>query len=234
MLTTTTNCLFEDNLRPLQLPHAPSAPCVADSIPSKPQYRIHPPAKMHLLLRTLPIRSSLSSCPISRSIQGTTNTSIANLFPSYSLRSMHTHIPHSHTRTAYARSRNNSRPLAVALGLGSLPFLAPGRPTWLDASSAFGTDSDAFSSSAANGKNVPIIKDGKLNQAAVQQISFGAVLGLGLGVLFSMFSRMLVLLLGLGIVVWQVSHIDQSFAEVPFERTVAISQNMTTGLLTRT
>lgn len=63
------------------------------------------------------------------------------------------------------------------------------------------------SSSGSNGakKNVPVLKGGKLNPDAVKQISFGGMLGLGLGVLFSMLSRMLVLVLGIGVVVWQVS-----------------------------
>jgi hypothetical protein len=52
---------------------------------------------------------------------------------------------------------------------------------------------------------VPVVSDGKLNPAAVKQISFGAIMGLGCGVLLSMLSRMLVLVLGIGIVVWQVS-----------------------------
>lgn len=50
-----------------------------------------------------------------------------------------------------------------------------------------------------------MFKNDKLNPDAVKQISFGGILGLGLGVLFSMFSRMLVLLVGVGIVFWQVS-----------------------------
>lgn len=54
---------------------------------------------------------------------------------------------------------------------------------------------------------VPLSKDGgrNLNPAAIRQISFGAIVGLGLGVVVSAFSRMLVLVFGLGIVVAQVS-----------------------------
>lgn len=111
----------------------------------------------------------------------------------------HTHIPHG--------SRRNNKPLAVALGLGSIPFLTPSRTTFND---TFGTGPDisGFSSSAGSSgakKNVPVMKGGKLNPDAIKQISFGGILGLGLGVLFSMLSRMLVLLLGVGVVVWQVS-----------------------------
>jgi hypothetical protein len=115
------------------------------------------------------------------------------------MRSMHTHS-HKHA------SQKNRKPLAVALGLASIPFLTPGRPTHNDTSPA-PSDSALFSSSPGSNakKSTPVFNDGGLNPAAVKQISFGSVLGLGLGVLFSMFSRMLVLLVGVGIVVWQVS-----------------------------
>lgn len=65
-----------------------------------------------------------------------------------------------------------------------------------------------FSSSAySHGRDakVPLSKDGgrSLNPAAIRQISFGGLLGLGLGVIVSAFSKMLVLLLGVGIVASQ-------------------------------
>ena len=49
-------------------------------------------------------------------------------------------------------------------------------------------------------------KDGgrSLNPRAVRQISMGSLMGLGLGVVVSAFSKMLVLFAGLGLVVWQV------------------------------
>ena len=111
-----------------------------------------------------------------------------------------------HTNVLRQARPNSRRPLAIALGLGSLPFLAPGRPISND---SFGTaDAAPFSSSAATGakKDVPVTKGGRLNPAAVRQISFGGLLGLGLGVLFSALSRMLVLVIGLSVVVWQVSY----------------------------
>lgn len=52
----------------------------------------------------------------------------------------------------------------------------------------------------------PLTTDGgrTLNPRAIKQISMGSIVGLGLGVLVSAFSKMLVLVLGLGIVVTQV------------------------------
>lgn len=66
---------------------------------------------------------------------------------------------------------------------------------------------DAAPYSHGRDAKVPISKDGgrSLNPAAIRQISFGAVVGLGLGVVVSAFSRMLVLVFGLGVVVAQVS-----------------------------
>ena len=83
-----------------------------------------------------------------------------------------------------------------------------------------------FSSGYSHGKDakVPLSKDGgrSLNPAAVKQISMGTILGLGLGVLVSAFSKMLVLLVGVGIVVTQVSlhpihaH-DTSWRRIPLD-----------------
>lgn len=104
--------------------------------------------------------------------------------------------------------RRTARPLTVALGL-TLPFIAASRPTLNDSSPGLVSPSGeaSFSSSASVGgkKDVPVFKDGNLNPAAVKQISLGGMLGLGAGVLLSMLSRVLVLALGVGIVVWQVS-----------------------------
>lgn len=77
-----------------------------------------------------------------------------------------------------------------------------------------------FSTSAfSHGRDakVPLSKDGgrTLNPAAIRQISFGSIVGLGLGVLVSAFSKMLVLVLGVGIVVSQV-RARRSFSESCF------------------
>lgn len=161
---------------------------------------------MNLLFRpTNPFRLSTPFNTISILSKPTHHTSstMRNLTPSRTIHA-HTHI-HRHSTSQAGR-----RPLtAVALGLGgAIPFFAQGRPTWNDVSPAALSDSAVFSSSAGNNgtkKNVPVLKGGKLNPDAVKQISFGGMLGLGLGVLFSMLSRMLVLVLGIGVVVWQVS-----------------------------
>ena len=106
--------------------------------------------------------------------------------------------------------RRTARPLTVALGV-ALPFVAASRPTLNDSSPALGEA--GFSSSAPDlggKKDVPVFKNGNLNPAAVKQISLGGMLGLGAGVLLSMLSRVLVLAVGVGIVVWQVSDFRSS------------------------
>ncbi|KIV76900.1 hypothetical protein PV11_08750 [Exophiala sideris] len=94
------------------------------------------------------------------------------------------------------------RPMLVAFGLSlSLPFFQSRSVIRLDTSptAEFSTTSYTHSRDAKK----PVLKEGKLNPAAVKQISFGAILGLGAGLLLSAFSRSLTLLIGLGIVVSQ-------------------------------
>ena len=150
---------------------------------------------MLLLRATSPLRSSLF----------TTCTPILLSRP----------LSHTATRTLPRPTsllfRRTARPLVVALGL-SLPFLTPSRPTLHDSSPAAALDGAGFSSSAGVGgkKDVPVFKDGSLNPSAIKQISLGGMLGLAAGVVLSMFSRMLVLLLGVGIVLQQVSSLRWS------------------------
>ena len=104
-------------------------------------------------------------------------------------------------RTAAIRSTpflTRARPALIAFGI-SLPFLHQRRVTRLDVSPAYSTGY-----SHSKDAKVPVTKDGRLNPAAVKQISLGGILGLGAGVLLSAFSRSLTLLVGVGIVVWQV------------------------------
>lgn len=81
--------------------------------------------------------------------------------------------------------------------------------------------SDFSSSAYSHGKDakVPLSKDGgrSLNPAAIKQISYGGILGLGLGILVSAFSKMLVLVLGLGIVATQMAA-RRGFNVLPAER----------------
>ncbi|ETN40577.1 uncharacterized protein HMPREF1541_04854 [Cyphellophora europaea CBS 101466] len=159
--------------------------------------------------------------------------SLASTSPTVLLtRQLSSPVSKSTTRTLRVPSlfRHPARPLAVAFGL-SLPFLAPSRPTLNDSSlgpaqlpslSGQGESSSPFSSSAPDAatggkKDVPVFKDGSLNPAAVKQISLGGMLGLGAGVLLSMFSRMLVLVLGVGIVVWQYAA-RKGYNIIPVER----------------
>ena len=93
------------------------------------------------------------------------------------------------------------RPLLVAFGL-SLPFLQPRPVTYCDVSPAADFSSSGYSHS--KDAKTPLAREGRLNPAAIKQISLGSILGLGAGVLLSAFSRSLTLLVGLGIVVWQV------------------------------
>ena len=103
-----------------------------------------------------------------------------------------------------------TRPLLVAFGL-SIPFFSQPRTTHrFDTSPSYSTSPPAYTPHA----KTPLTKDGStLNPAAVKQISLGSILGLGCGVLLSAFSRSLTLLLGVGIVVWQVSTAREGRAE---------------------
>jgi hypothetical protein len=105
-------------------------------------------------------------------------------------------------RTALRPSLSRStRPLLVAFGL-SLPFVHPRPTTHFDLSPSADFSSSAYTHS--RDAKTPLTQNGRLNPAAVRQISFGSLLGLGGGLLLSAFSRSLTLVLGLGIVVWQV------------------------------
>lgn len=108
--------------------------------------------------------------------------------------------PAFNSRTFLSRSR----PVFVAFGF-ALPFLQPRPVTRFDVSPGYSAEY-----SGSRPSKVPITNDGKtLNPAAVRQISLGSILGFGAGFLLSAFSRSLTLLLGLGIVVWQVRDITK-------------------------
>jgi uncharacterized membrane protein (Fun14 family) len=98
------------------------------------------------------------------------------------------------------------RPVLVAFGLttASLPLLQPSSIIRLDSSPAAEFSSSPYSHS--RDAKTPLSRDGKtLNPAAVKQISLGSILGLGAGLVVSAFSTSLTLLVGLGIVVWQLA-----------------------------
>lgn len=62
-------------------------------------------------------------------------------------------------------------------------------------------------------------KDGgrSINPRAIRQISMGSLMGLGLGVVVSAFSKMLVLVAGLGVVFWQLAA-RRGYNIIPVER----------------
>lgn len=94
------------------------------------------------------------------------------------------------------------RPVLIAFGL-SAPLWQSRPVTRLDVSPAADFSTSGYTHS--RDAKTPLTKDGRsLNPAAVKQISLGSILGLGAGFMLSAFSRSLTLLLGLGIVVWQV------------------------------
>ena len=113
-------------------------------------------------------------------------------------------LPHRFSpppRTATLPSSRHPLLLTTAAAALTIPFFS--LHTRNDASPA----APDFSSSAyTHGRDakVPITKDGGLNPAAIRQISFGSLAGLGLGVLVSAFSRMLVLVIGISVVAVQV------------------------------
>jgi len=119
-------------------------------------------------------------------------------------RSIAKSIPATPVRSAF------NRPVAIAFGLslGATPFLHPRTTARLDTSPSSPQAAEFSTSPYTHSRDArtPLTKDGRsLNPAAVKQISLGAILGLGGGVLLSAFSRMLTLIIGLGIVIWQVS-----------------------------
>lgn len=128
--------------------------------------------------------------------------------------------------TSTSRTRSLlQRPVLVAFGLSaSIPFLQPLPIVRLDSSPYSpppAVQSAEFSStpySHSRDAKTPLTKDGKaLNPAAVRQISLGAILGLGAGVLLSAFSRSLTLLIGIGIVAWQYAA-RKGYNFIPVER----------------
>ncbi|KIW16687.1 hypothetical protein PV08_03875 [Exophiala spinifera] len=115
-----------------------------------------------------------------------------------------------------------SRPVLVAFGvsLGAAPFLHPSNTARLD-TSPYSPQAAEFSSTPythSRDARTPLTKDGRtLNPAAVKQISLGAILGLGAGVVLSAFSSMLTLIVGLGIVLWQYAA-RKGYNFIPVER----------------
>ncbi|OCT50501.1 hypothetical protein CLCR_07668 [Cladophialophora carrionii] len=122
---------------------------------------------------------------------------------SYSLPSIARSIPAPISRTALRR------PVLVAFGLtASLPFLQPSSLIRLDSSPSSPPAAEFSSSPYSHSRNAktPLTRDGKsINPAAVKQISLGSILGLGAGLVVSAFSTSLTLLIGLGIVAWQLA-----------------------------
>lgn len=79
------------------------------------------------------------------------------------------------------------------------------RPTLCDSSSALGKAGSFVDTYVQEAKTPIITQSGLINPRAVRQISMGSILGVlgGLGV--SVFSKPLAILLGLGVIVVQVS-----------------------------
>ena len=163
-----------------------------------------------MLLRPLLRPTSLPSLTLSSRISALSSSPTSASFSIATRRSSQ----RNPTTTSLQWSR---RPLLFAIGLsaGAAPFVV-GRPlARLDTSPSPPADAAPFSSSSythSRDAKTPLTKDGKtLNPAAVKQISLGAILGLGTGLVLSAFSTSLTLLLGLGIVIWQVCiHYNES------------------------
>ncbi|CZT05083.1 hypothetical protein WAI453_005414 [Rhynchosporium graminicola] len=95
--------------------------------------------------------------------------------------------------------RPRLRPQTLGLGLG-FSFLTHQtlfqRPTRLDSASSGLLSRDSYVQNA----RVPIVKQGKLNESAVRQISSGSIIGLCAGLAVSTFSKSLALIIGLMVV----------------------------------
>lgn len=169
-----------------------------------------------MLLRPLLRPTSLPSLTLTSRTYSLSSSSLTSSFSTAARRSTQRH-PTTATTATLPWSR---RPLLFAIGLsaGAAPFVV-GRPlTRLDTSPlpspSAPSDAASFSTTPythSRDAKTPLTKDGKkLNPAAVKQISLGAILGLGAGVVLSAFSTSLTLLIGLGIVIWQVCNTLQA------------------------
>ena len=113
-----------------------------------------------------------------------------------------------HTATVPLRRHPLLFTLTAASAL-SLPYFTTRSTVLHDSSPDFSTSAYSHGRDA----KVPLSKDGgrSINPRAIRQISMGSILGLGLGVLVSAFSKMLVLLVGVGIVISQVSCVTAAY-----------------------
>lgn len=149
------------------------------------------------ILRSTP--RSIQSLGLSLTQRTFLSTSTRHLFP---LR--RPQAPNSPIATATSSSRPHPLILTTIAAGSFTAFLATRPVTYNDTSPS----ADFSSSGYSHGKDakVPLSKDGgrSLNPRAIRQISMGSLIGLGLGVVVSAFSKMLVLFAGVGIVVWQV------------------------------
>lgn len=151
------------------------------------------------ILRSTPCSPYTIGLSFSQTTQRTFATSSINFSP------IRSHARISRVATAAPPSRPHPLLLTTFVA-GSVTALLASRPiTRNDTSPA----SDFSSSAYSHGKDakVPLSKDGgrSINPRAIRQISMGSLMGLGLGVVVSAFSKMLVLVAGLGVVFWQVS-----------------------------
>lgn len=116
------------------------------------------------------------------------------------------------------RFLTHAQPLIIAFGF-SLPFFTPSGCTLTKYDTSPYSTSPSSSYTHSRDAKPPLTTDGRtLNPAAVKQISLGSILGLGAGILLSAFSRSLTLLLGLGIVVWQVRSLPSPRGRVQLSR----------------
>lgn len=192
-----------------------------------------------MLLRPLLRPTSLPSLTLT-SRTSSLSSSLTSSFSTAARRTTQRQQPTTTTATL----QWSRRPLLFAIGLsaGAAPFVV-GRPlTRLDTSplpspSSPSSDAASFSTTPythSRDAKTPLTKDGKkLNPAAVKQISLGAILGLGAGVVLSAFSTSLTLLIGLSIVIWQVCNTlhyspVQSRKDLVLTRSVSMRQEKDT------
>lgn len=176
-----------------------------DLLPRPPTAHLNHSPTMLLRPTTLPFPSTLNFNLLSSS---------RLLSPQTRLFSHHLRRTNPTTNTlrtlALASPRRPSPYLLTAIGLTTFTttvLLSNPIHARFDAS-PFSLSSSTLSSTnpADEQVKVPLTTDGgrALNPAAIKQISFGSVAGLAAGVVVSAFSKMLVLVLGLGIVASQV------------------------------
>merc|ERR1712093_50677 len=129
----------------------------------------------------------------------------SSLLPKQPKSNLHPSLQPPLSKMATLLLRPLIRPQTLGLGLG-LSFLThqtlTQRPYRMDTSPLSSSSGGSILSGDSYARNakVPVVREGRLNESAVRQISSGSIIGLCAGLAVSTFSRSLALILGLLVV----------------------------------